>query len=65
MNSVINWEEEDKRGKIMEGKWRLLIANFQSCSMQDQSKTMTIKKFIVRSNQRDGTIIEVIGATRC
>lgn len=65
MNSVINWEEEDKRGKIMEGKRRLLIANFQSCSMQDQSKTMTIKKFIVRSNQRDGTIIEVIGATRC
>ena len=33
--------------------------------MQDQSKTMAIKKSIVRSNQRDGTIIEVIGATRC
>lgn len=50
---------------MMGGKRPLLIANFQSCSMQDQSKTMTIKKFIVRSNQRDGTIIEVIGATRC
>lgn len=60
-----NCWEEDKRGQMMGGKRRLLIANFQSCSMQDQSKTMTIKKFIVRSNQRDGTIIEVIGATRC
>ena len=54
-----------KNGWTLEGKRWLLIVNFQSCSMQDQSKTMAIKKSIVRSNQRDGTIIEVIGATRC